>query len=99
MVLGGNQDLPLVYGRSGKVGPGVPDEVPEDMLLQVRFRVRGGATQLVQAGEQWPAGVAIPPVHAAVAAPPGSWVRLRGGDLVNEVAQAVYSDFGDWHRT
>ena len=56
VVLRGDEDLPVVDRRAGEVGPGVADEAPEDVLLELGLRVRPpGAAELVEAGEQRPA--------------------------------------------
>src|SRR4051812_19494111 len=98
MVLGGHQDLPLVDRRMFEIRAGVADEVPENVLLELGLPVgRPRTAQLVEAGEQRPAGIPVAPVHPAVSEPPSVGIRLGGRDLVDEVPQAAYQNFGYGH--
>jgi hypothetical protein len=98
MVLGGNQHLPVVLRRVGEVGTGVADEVPQDMLLQLRLAVRRACpTELVETGEERPGRILIAPVNSTVAPPARPGIRLGRSDLIDEIAEAPDDDFGDWH--
>ncbi len=97
VMLGRHQHFPFVDRRRLEMGPGIPDEVPEDVLFQISLGVRSAA-ELVEAGEQRPAILGVAAVHTAVPPPPGSRVRLRWRYLVDQVAQTVDPDFGNGHR-
>ena len=93
-----NQDLPFVYGRGSQVRPGVADEVPEDVLLQVGLRVgRIDAAQRVQAGVQRPGGIRGAAVHHLAPPPAGRRVGVGWGDLRDQLAQALDDDGSDAH--
>jgi hypothetical protein len=98
MMLRRDEHFPFVYRRVHEVGPGVADEVPQDVLLQIGLAVRSsGPAQLVQAGEKRPADIAIAAIHTAVPPATGSGVRLGRSDLIDEVSQAVHDNFGNRH--
>src|SRR5687767_8706076 len=98
MMLGGNQHFPVVLRRVGEIGTGVADEVPQDMLLQLRLAVRtAGPAELVETGEERPGRIPVAPVNSTVASPAGPRVRLGGSDFIYQIAEAPDDDFGYWH--
>src|SRR5215203_86982 len=98
VVLRCNQHFPIIDWWRGEVRAGVPDEVSEDMLLQIRLGVgRLVPSESIEAGEEGSTGVAVAAVHAAVPAPARSRVWLGWGHLVDQVAQALDYNFVDGH--
>jgi hypothetical protein len=90
VVLRRHQQLPLVARLRAQEGPGVADEVAQDVLLQVRLGVRRArAAQPVQAGEQRPLRRPRAAVHRGVADPPAHRVVLPRRHQVEQLAQAV----------
>ena len=82
-----------------KVRPGIADEAPEDVLLELRLGVRAsGAAELIQAGEERPGGVGRPAIDAAAPPPAGGRIRLGGRGLGDQVAQRSHDDFANRHE-
>src|SRR5690606_935852 len=96
MVLGEHQQLPVVYGRGAEEGPGVADEVAEDVLLEIRFRPRRlQAAQPIEAREDWRARRGSAPVYPGIPVPAGAYVRRGRRDQVDELAQGADYDVLD----
>src|SRR3954467_8402892 len=98
MVLRCNEHFPIIHRWRGEVRAGISNEVAEDMLFQVCFGMGSRVTsEPIETRQQRPAGITVPTVHAAIATPPRSWVRLRWGHLVDQVTQTPDRNFIDRH--
>jgi hypothetical protein len=98
MVLSGDEHFPLVDRRNRKEGPGIADEVAENVLFQLRLAVgRVNAAQGIQAGEQRPCGDGRAVVDSGVAAPARRGVRARRGDFGDQIGETVYRDGCNGH--
>ena len=98
VVLRRHQNLPVVDRLGAEMGPGIADEVAEDVFFQIGLGVRRGYTaENVQAGEERPGGIRSAAVDAGVAAAAGKRVGLARRDLGEQIAQVRDGDFGDRH--
>src|SRR5688500_13384597 len=99
MMLRRDEQLPVVVRpRCVEMRARITDEVPKDMLLEIRFRVRRiHSSQSIERRQQRSSGVCGSVIHAGVTAAAGLLVRLGRRDAVEKLPQRVYDDGADGH--